>query len=322
MIKIKQFFRKNKITLIAYAVALLIFTVISIIKPGFGSISHIRIILIDAAILGIVALGQTVVIITGGIDLSIPWLLNCASVFIVMFSANQNKNLIFAIPLILLFTTVVGLINGLAISYLGIPPIIMTLGMNSILLGALLVIWWSVGAVTQMTPGPLHYMAEGSVIGGIPVILFVWVLLIVVISIILSQTRLGRFFYTIGNNEKVALFSGINIRFIKIIAYCISGFTAGLAGIFLVGRTGQAYLGMGDIYLFPSVIVVVLGGASIMGGSGSYIGTVAGVLTLIIINGLLPVFNMSAGGQQILYGLILLFAVLINRAADTRRVIT
>ncbi len=96
------------------------------------------------------------------------------------------------------------------------------------------------------------------------------------------------------------------------IVYCLSGFTAGLGGILLAGRIGQSYLGMGDPYLFQSVIVVIIGGASILGGSGQYIGTVAGAFILTIINGLLPVFNIPSSAQQIVYGFVLFLAVLLT----------
>ncbi len=160
-------------------------------------------------------------------------------------------------------------------------------------------------------PRFVQLIANGN-LGPIPYIVIIWIVLIVAATVVLRKTAFGRQLYFLGNNESVALFSGVNVRFTKMIVYCLSGLTAGLGGILLAGRIGQSYLGMGDPYLFQSVIVVIIGGASILGGSGQYIGTVAGAFILTIINGLLPVFNIPTSAQQIVYGFVLFFAVLLT----------
>ncbi len=135
MKSLPAFYRSNRAILLSYACALLIFVVITVISPGFAGARHIRILLIDASVIGLIALGQTFVIITGGIDVSIPWTVNCAAVFLTLFTGGHDAHLWYIIPLLLAGTTFIGLLNGLGIAYLEIPPIIMTLGMNSILLG-------------------------------------------------------------------------------------------------------------------------------------------------------------------------------------------
>ncbi|MHB8277535.1 MAG: ABC transporter permease [Candidatus Humimicrobiaceae bacterium] len=310
MNQLTMFVKRNRVIFLSYASALLILIVVSILRPGFGSASHLRIIAIDAAVLGIIALGQTFVIITGGIDLSIPWTVTVAAIFLTRIGAGQNINLVIIILITLLGTTMVGLINGLGISYLKIPPIIMTLGMNSILMGGLLGI--TRGAPGGNAPPIIRFLAVGNV-RQVPLILIFWVLIIVIATIFLAYSPLGQRLYAIGNNEMVAIFSGVNVRLNKLIAYCISGFASGLGGIFLAGRIGQSYLGMGNPFLFQSVIAVAIGGASILGGSGNYIGTVAGALILTILNGLLPAFKMPTSAQQIVYGVVLLIAVVATR---------
>lgn len=310
------FIKRNRVIVLSYASALLIFGVVSIFRPGFGSISHLRVILMDAAVLGMIALGQTFVIITSGIDLSIPWMLTSSAIFLTRMSAGGNSNLFIIIPIILLGTTTIGLINGLGISYLKIPPIIMTLGMNSILMGGLLGI--TRGSPGGAAPSAIEHTAVGTV-GPIPVIFLVWIVIIAIATIVLTYSTFGRRLYAIGNSETVALFSGVNVRLVKLIAYCISGFTTGLSGIFLAGRIGQSYLGMGDPFLFQSVIAVAVGGASILGGSGHYIGTVAGALILTVLNGLLPVFKMPTSAQQIVYGVVLLAAIMMTRNQSLER---
>jgi len=317
MNKMNSFIRSNKTIIFSYITALILFTVISIVRPDFASLNHIRVLIIDSAIVGIIALGQTFVIITGGIDISIPWIVSSSAFFLTQLSSGKNDKLLIIIPLILLCTTFIGLINGLGIAYLGITPIIMTLGMNSVLLGGLLGI--TQGKPGSRTPTSIQFLANGSIIG-IPTILILWIIIIVVATVVLKKTAFGRQLYIIGNNETVALFSGINIRLTKLIVYCLSGFSGGLGGILLAGRVMQSYLGMGDSFLFLSVIVIIVGGASILGGSGQYIGTVAGAFILTIINGILPVFRIPASAQQVVYGVILLIAVILTRSQESSKI--
>jgi ribose transport system permease protein len=306
---LSAFFQANKSMILSYGCALLIFAAISIVSPGFASGRHIRILLIDAAVVGLIALGQTFVVITGGIDISIPWTVNSAAIFLTILSGGRDAGLWLVIPVLLAGTTFIGLLNGLGIAYLDIPPIIMTLGMNSVLLGGLLGI--TGGRPGGVAPPLLQWVATKS-FGPLPIIVALWIVAAVIATVVLRKTAFGRQLYFIGNNESVARFSGVDVRSRKLIVYCLSGFTSGLGGILLAGRIGLSYLGMGDPYLFQSVIVVVLGGASIMGGSGQYLGTIAGSFILTIVNGLLPVFNIPTSAQQIVYGVVLFVAVLLT----------
>ncbi len=315
--RIKGINKSNRTIILSYVSALIIFAVISIVRPGFASPSHIRVLIIDTTILGIIALGQTFAIITGGIDLSLPLIITSSATFLTMLTSGKNYNLAGIIALILLGTAFIGLVNGAGIAYLNIPPIIMTLGMNSILLGGLLGI--TKGKPGGKSPSSIQFLANGS-IGGVPVILLLWIAIIILITILLRRTTFGRQVYVIGNSETVALFSGINVSLTKLLVYCLSGFGGGLAGLLLAGRVGQSYLGMGDRYLFLSVIAVILGGASILGGSGQYIGTVAGAFILTIINGLLPAFRIPTSVQQIIYGVILFIAVLVSRQQESSKI--
>lgn len=307
----KIFFKKNRVIIFSYFIALLLFSVVTVIRPGFGSASHVRVIIMDAAILGIIALGQTLVIISGGIDLSIPWTVTSSAIFFTILVDYQGLSILLVAIIILGCTTLIGLLNGLGVAYLGIPPIIMTLGMNYILLGGL--VGMMQGAHAGTAPDLIKFLAVGN-LGPIPVIFLIWIVIAVIATIIMTFTPYGRQLYAVGNNEIVALFSGIKVANVKLLAYCIAGLASGLGGILLVGRIGQAYLGMGDPFLFYSVIVVVIGGAAIVGGSGHYLGTIAGAFLLTILNGLLPAFKLPASRQQIIYGIVLLIAVVLTRS--------
>lgn len=302
--------------LLSYLLALGLLVGISIVRPGFGSPDHLRSLAIEASIIGIVGLGQTLVILTGGIDLSIPWTLNSVAVLLTLFAAGKNENLVWAIPVVLGLALGIGLLNGVGISLLGISPVIMTLGMNAMLQGILLG-YTSGGRPGSTAPPAVAFLALGD-IGGIPTDLIFWALVILAGSVLLGLTTTGRRIYAIGNNAVAARFSGVSVRRVQIAVYCLSALTAGIAGIVLTGKIGRSFLGMGDLYTFASVAAVAIGGASILGGSGNYLGTVAGAFTLTLIAGLLPIFNLPASFQQILYGLIVLVMVLLarNRALE------
>jgi ribose transport system permease protein len=310
---------RHRSILLAYAGALVLFGVTSAFSPGFASENHIRVLLIQASFIGIVALGQSFVIMAGGIDLSVPWTLNGAAILVTLFAEGKNEPLLWAIPLVLLLGASVGLVNGLGVALLGISPIIMTLGINVILSGALLV--YTNGSPTAAAPSDIEYLATGR-IGPVPVNTLVWGGLAGLATIVLTWTAFGRHLYALGTNRTVALFSGVSISRVTVATYVISGTTAAFAGILLTGYTGQAYLGMGDPFLFSSVAAVAIGGASILGGSGHYLGTVAGALILTVLAGLLPILNLNPASLQIIYGVVILatvaLATLPARQAATR----
>lgn len=309
----------NRSILFAYAGAIVLFVATSVFSSGFASANHIRILLIQASFIGIVALGQTFVILGGGIDLSIPWTLNGAAILVTLFADGKNGPLWWAIPLVLAMGAAVGLVNAVGIAFLGVSPIIMTLGMNVILSGALLL--YTNGSPTASAPPAIDTLATGRV-GPVPVDTLVWAGLALTATLVLTWTAFGRQLYALGTNRTVAQFSGIAISRVTVVTYVVCGMTSALAGIVLTGYVGQAYLGMGDPYLFSSVAAVAIGGASILGGSGHYLGTVAGALILTVLAGLLPILNLDPAALQIIYGVVILITVaaatIPNRQAVAR----
>jgi len=289
------------------------FIAVSIFRPEFASGGHIKVMMIDAAILGILALGQTFTILEGGIDLSIEWNMCAAGIMMTMLQkplglGDGQTWLLMLITLTV--TTGVGFLNGFGVAYLGINPMIMTYGVNTIIQGVV------VGLTSSTLPGgyapeSLESFALGTFLG-LPNLLWVWIAVTTVFTLVLACTPFGRKIYAVGNNETVAYYSGVKVKFIKMCAYAISGFAAGLGGILFTGRIGQSYLGMGSFVLFQTIAVVAVGGTSMIGGSGNYIGTVAGAFILTITNGLLSAFLIPAAVQQIVYGIILLIAVFIS----------
>ncbi|MCX5577293.1 ABC transporter permease [Kaistia terrae] len=298
--------RRHRAILLAYLGMIILLLLTSVVAPGFLSATHLRSTAVLAAFIGIVALGQTFVIIGGGIDLSVPWVLNSAAVLMTLLANSQDAPLLWIVPMLLAAGALVGMINGLGVAIFGVPPIIMTLAVNVILQGGILV--YTGGAPTSTAPKAIQFLAVGR-IAGFPVVLILWIVLAAFATILLSKTAFGRHLYAVGTSATVAEFSGVPTLRTTVLAYTLSGFTAALAGMLLTGYTAQAYLGMGDPYLFTSIAAVAIGGASILGGTGHYIGTIAGALVLTILTGLLPALNLSSGALLIVYGVVILVTV-------------
>ena len=315
MSKSKLFMEKNGTTISRYFIVVLLFVMISILRPGFASGSHVKVLLLEASIIGIAAIGQTFVILTGGIDMSVPWLFT-AGAMAAYISGRTEMASIVVILLILLGGFALGMINGTAVAYLGVPAIVMTIGLNTILQGS--VTGLTSGAVNGVAPDIIYTLATGSV-ANIPYGFILWMGLTVIVMLVLRKTKYGRSLYALGNSRGVVFFSGIQRKRVEALAYGVSGMCAALAGMLMVGKTGSAYLGMGNPLQFQSIAAVALGGVSMAGGSGSYMGTVAGSMTIAVLLAVLTALNLSPALQQIFYGLILFVAILAATIQNNRK---
>ncbi|CUX17597.1 ABC transporter permease [Clostridium sp. C105KSO13] len=301
--------KKNQTVIFCYAVALVLFGAFSIYMPGFASAAHIKTIFIESALIGFVAIGQTLVIITGGIDLSVAWMMTTAAYMVTNFIGSNDANLVWAVPLVLLLTFGLGAVNGLCISYLRVPAIVMTLGMNIILQGAVVAV--TQGAPGQAAPKFLITLGQDSVFG-IPIMVIIWLIFTVIVMIMMFKMKFGRRLFSIGNNAVVANYSGIKVNRVITLTYALSGMTAGIAGLLMSGKIGSYYLAMGDTYQFQSIAAVAIGGTSMLGGSGNYLGSIAGSLTITILLGILVAMNLPFGVQKMAYGLIVLVSIIIS----------
>lgn len=306
--RIKTTVRNNKIIVFSYLAAIAMYIMAMLIVPGFGVGAHFGILIRETAVLGIMAFGQAFVILTGGIDISTPWTMTSAGILLTFLSKGSTENLYWIIPFILLVGTVIGFINGIGVAYLKIPPIIMTMGMNQIIQGALLALLK--GQPGGNAPESMYKLMTGNILG-VPTLLIVWIVLIVIAFIIQSRTVFGRRLYAVGNGPAAAYFAGVNVKLTTMMVYVISGLVTSFAGICFAARLGQSYLGMGDPYQFMTVVCVVLGGASMMGGRGKYIGTVAGTFILQILTVFLAALGLPTSLQEVLYGVILVVAVIL-----------
>lgn len=301
--------RRNAPLAIPYIGALGVFAVGGVISDGFLSGASLNNILALTAILAVVAGSQTLVIISGGIDLSIPWTMTGSGILTSYLAESRDEPLLWVVPLVIALAALVGICNGLGVTLLGVPPIVMTLAMDVVLSGA--VILYALGASQQtLTPPLLRNLSSGHV-GGIPSYLIVILVATIVYSFVLSLTPFGRRLYAVGTSASVSRLSGINVRNVTILAYVLSSMGAAIAGMLLLGYVENAFFGMGDPYLFIAISAVVVGGASILGGSGHFIGTLGGAILIVAANALLIVMNLGAGAISIFYGLIILVSVIV-----------
>jgi ribose transport system permease protein len=266
--------------------------------------------LVLSSFLAILALGQGAAILTGGLDLSVPWMIGFIGILTAGLIHGSDMLAIWAVPLGLALGVALGAINGLGIVLLGLPPIVMTLAMNGILEGAALV--YCNGTPSGFASPAQRWFMTGDFLGATPVVWFL-VLFVLAALLLLDRTVFGRRIYAVGNSALVARLSAVGVGGTLIGTYALSGFCSALVGIMLSGFSGQASLGMGDEYLLPSIAVVVVGGTLITGGRGHYLGMLGGVLLLTALSTLLAGTTLPDAMRDIIFGLVVLGAVLALR---------
>jgi ribose transport system permease protein len=296
-----------------YLTGVFLYIISGILQPNYFSLASIFQLLALASFLGIIAMGQTLVILTGGLDLSVAYCLNIGAVVMTRTAAQCGAS--FAVLLVFLIALLIGLINGIGIAVLNISPLIMTLAMNSILNSAVLV--YTGGTPKGIVPQVVSFLGGGQLFLnadrtlGIRIVILVWTVLSVVVIFMLKKTSYARKIYAVGTNRRAAWLSGINVNFIIISVYCLSSVFAVLAGLLLTGSSGLSYIGMGNYYQMLSIAAVVIGTTSINGGKGGYVGTIAGVLITFIITRLLTALHWTDSIRQIINGGIILMMLLL-----------
>lgn len=268
-----------------------------------------------AAFLGIAAAGLMAVILLGHIDLSVPWTITTGAMMAAAAGAAFGAG--WAIPAGVACGALIGLVNGLGVAILRIPSMIFTLGANAVLQG-LMVLYSGGHAPVHGATGLMRALAVGRTLG-IPNAVWTWAAVSLLFYLVLTRTAVGRHVYVIGNSERAAYLSGVRTGRAIVLCFVACGALAALAGILLAGYSANAYQAMGDPYLLPAIAAVVLGGTNILGGRGSYLGTVAGVVFIVLLQSVLAVLQMPEAGRQIIYGaLILCMLLLYGRSAKVR----
>jgi ribose transport system permease protein len=216
----------------------------------------------------------------------------------------------FAIPFGIGCGLMLGLVNGIGVAYLRVPSMIFTLGMNAVAQG-LMVLHTGGFAPQDHSTETMHFLATGRSLLGIPNALFVWIAVALIAVFALTRTTYGRAVYAIGNRERAAYLSGIPTQFVVMASFAAAGALSAFAGVLLAGYSTKAYQAMGDPYLLPAIASVVLGGTNILGGRGSYLGTVAGVLLITILQSILSVMQIEEAGRQLIYGSVIILMLLV-----------
>ncbi|MFC6356594.1 ABC transporter permease [Luethyella okanaganae] len=284
-------------------------------SSGFLSVPHVGVILGIAAVLGIAGAAQTVVVLAAGIDLSVGAIISAADVLTVQWTGGNDVPIL-VVLLIVFLGAAAGALNGLGISLLGINPMVMTLGMAAVVGGLALVV---TNGQSGGSPHPLVSDAMTTRFLGLPGTVYVWIAVAAATVVLLRYTELGRNIYAFGSNAKAAEIAGLRRGTTLVRVYAISGGFAAIAGVVLAGYTGTGAYGIGEQYTLMSVAAVVIGGASILGGRGSYAGTIAGVITLVVLDDVLSAAAVPIAGRQIVQGIaILLILVLYGRERRLR----
>jgi ribose transport system permease protein len=263
-----------------------------------------------AAFLGVIATGMMLVVLLGQIDLSVPWVVTTGAMMACAASSFGIAGEILGVPFGILCGAALGLINGIGVAYLRIPSMIVTLATNAVAQGLMVV--YSGGFSPRDTASPaMRWLATGFAIPGVPNAVLVWALVGALTVLLLSRTTFGRSIYGIGNRERAAYLSGIDTRRVVMITFAVSGALSAFGGVLLAGYASKAAQSMGDAYLLPAIASVVLGGASILGGSGSYLGTVAGVILITLLQSILSVVQMPEFGRQIIFGVVIIAMLML-----------
>ncbi len=302
--------RFDPAVLTAFGCIVVLLLIGSVINENFLSPEYLLQQLQVGAFLALISTGMMIVILLGQIDLSVPWIITVGGMMSTAAAGWGDWGATFAIPVGILCGLIFGLINGIGVAYLRVPSMIFTLGINAVAQGFMIVRTGGF-APQDMATESMHEIATGRLILGIPNPVWVWMAVGAATVFLLRRTVFGRAVYAIGNREVAAYLSGIRTQRVVLAAFAISGALAAFAGALLAGYSTKAYQGMGDPYLLPSIAAVVLGGTSILGGRGTYLGTVAGVILITLLQSILSVVQIEEAFRQLIYGAVIIGMLLV-----------
>lgn len=304
--------------LLAFAGLIILFIVFSIASPNFFQFNNIIGILLATAVNGVLALGVTFVIITGGIDLSVGTMMTFSAVMTGVFLTNLGWPLPLGVLGGILSGGLCGFINGLVISKMKVPPFVATLGMMMATRGLSLVISGTKPIYFDDTPFAgiiFRDIAMGSVLGGVipgltvPNAVLILFIAAIIASLILTKTILGRYNFAIGSNEEAARLSGVNVDAWKTAIYALCGLFSGLAGVLIASRLNSAQPALGAGYELDAIAAVVIGGTSLSGGEGTILGTIIGAFIISVLTNGLRILSVPQEWQMVVTGAILVLAV-------------
>lgn len=305
---------------------LIIFAAFSFASPGyFPTYSNVISILYSTVVIGLLALGSTLVIITGGIDLSVGTGMTLSAVMAGTFMVTWGMPVWLGIICTLLFGCLLGLVNGTNVAILGLPPFIATLAMMLVAQGLALVISKAIPIYFDPeTHASYLWLSNGELIPGtgFPNAVVVLLLAAVIAFILLNKTLLGRYDISIGSNAEATALSGINTRKWTMVIYAVAGMFTALGAIMISARLGSAQPATGAGYELQAIAAVVIGGTSLSGGKGTIVGTIIGALIISVINNGLQIMSMPQQWQNVILGLVIMVTVYIDQLRNRRTATT
>ncbi len=312
----RRFFDEYRVELAMLGALVLLCVILAVIAPNFLTAGNVRNVLWQVTAIGIIAIGQTFVILTGGIDLSVGGIAAFSAMAGgLLMTLNGSEHVAVGVVGTLLIGLLVGVANGVIIAYGRLAPFIVTLGMLSIATSLTYVISDAKSIVGL--PDAYRVWGRGELFGG-PLYLITFVVLFVLGQLFLARTKPGRFIYAIGSNEEAARLSGVNIRLYRTIPYAITGLLCAIAAIILSGRLGAIDPDTGTGLELRTIAAVVIGGTSLFGGKGSLYGTLIGVFLIGILNNGLNLLRVNAFWQGTAVGIVIILSVLIERMSRRR----
>jgi len=300
--------RETANAIVVFGLSILLILGSRFVSPALGSWSQVLTVLMLASFLVVLAFGQGMVILVGGLDLSIPAVITLGGVLATGWAGGPGAW--YMLPVILLICGLVGAFNGFGVTVLKIPPFIMTMATSIILASAAL--GYTSGTPRGASPAALTALMKTAWLG-IPAVVYFVVLFVIGGWLLQSRSVFGRKLYAVGANDQAARVAGVAVGRVTTEAYVISAICAGFVGMMLVGYANGATLRMGENYLLPSIAAVVIGGSSILGGRGSFIGTVGGAVLLTALGTVIAAIGLHQGWRTVIEGGIIVAALFFMR---------
>lgn len=302
----------------AILLAIILFLLSGFLPNGFGNDINVAIaqatnIVRLAVFLGVIAAGQTLVIISGfeGIDLSAGSVVTLTAILTYVTVKGENDKVLLALLISLAVGALIGFINGLGITFLKISPFVMTLGMSGVVTGLIIII--NHGNVSGKVAPIMTRLIARPLSPDIPIpnAIIIWIIFGILMWLLLERTTFGKHLFAIGVNRVTAKLSGVNVTATNLAVYSLAGALAGFGGFLVVGNTGVVFIALGQPFLFPSIAAVAVGGTLLSGGKGSYWGTMAGAIVLTLITSLLTTMQMPDSVRRMVLGATLLVMISI-----------
>lgn len=283
--------------------------ILSFISSNFLTVTNLLNVVRQISVNGILAIGMTIVCLTGGIDLSVGSIVAFSGIIAAGLLRDKDYPIILIVVIAVVVGALCGLYNGYFVAYWNAAPFVVTLSMMTIARGMTYV--YSDGRPISNLPSEFLIIGKGS-IAGIPIPTLILLIVFILGSIMLTKLKYGRYVYAVGGNENAAMVSGINVKRVKMMVYVLSGVACGIAAIILTARVSAGLPQAGESYELDAIAATVIGGTSLSGGRGRLWGTIVGAILLGIVNNGLDLLNVSSFYQQIVKGLIILGAILID----------